>query len=267
MNLSSDYITPQLVITGYITTDTMAHKIQVRRTADYFGKEPQQVYSDAVVKINGVLLQPVGGGEYHPDSSFYGVSGATYTLEVWVDFDEDGAAEHYTANTVMPEMHVLDGVSLASIHPGDTQPPWMLMVHFQDLPGPNNFGVHLYIHQVSGQKIWYSEQLRRYFINNFGDHAAEGQYISFPALSYVIMDEMWWYEDERIKLHPGDTLIAELNTLSPEYFEFVRSAQQEISGGNPLFAGPPANMPSNIQGGALGIFGAYTASRQRILFN
>jgi hypothetical protein len=265
MDITSDYMTPRLVITGYITTDTTAHKIQVRRTAAYFGKEQQETYSNAVVKINDQQLWSVGNGEYDTDSSFYGVSGETYQLDVWLDFDEDGTDEHYTATTVMPTLHVLDSITLASISPGVTRPPWMLMVHFQDLPGPNYFGVHLYIHQTSGREIWYSEQLRRYFINSFGDYAAEGQYIRFPALSYLIMESMYWYEDERIELHAGDTLIAELNTLAPDYFEFVRTAQLEIGGGNPLFAGPPANMPSNIQGGALGIFGAYTTSRQRLI--
>ncbi|MDR0694997.1 MAG: DUF4249 domain-containing protein, partial [Prevotellaceae bacterium] len=261
MDITSDYITPRLVITGYITTDTTVHKIHVRRTAAYFGKEQQLTYSNALVKINNIPLWSAGNGEYLTDTSFYGVSGETYTLDVWLDFDEDGAAEHYTASTTMPEMHTLDSTTLASINWGSAQPPWMLMVHFQDLPGLNNFGVHCYIHQTSGREIWYSEQLWMYFINNFGDYAAEGQYISFPALSYVITESMRWHNDERIALQPGDTLIAELNTLAPDYFEFIRAAQSEINGGNPLFAGPPANMPSNIQGGALGIFGAYTVSR------
>jgi hypothetical protein len=265
MDITSDYITPRLVITGYITTDTTVHTVHVRRTAAYFGKEQQQTYSNAVVKINNVTLQPAGNGEYRTEASFAGVSGETYTLDVQLDFDGDGVQEHYTAVTTMPEKHVLDSVSLASIRQLTNTPPWMLMVHFQDLPGPNNFGVHLYIDQTSGRKIWYSEQLRRYFINNFGDHAAEGQYIRFPALSYIINKTMRWYNDEQIELQPGDTLTAELNTLAPEYFEFIRAAQTEIDGGNPLFAGPPANMPSNIQGGALGVFGAYTTSRQQVI--
>ncbi|MDR2802572.1 MAG: DUF4249 domain-containing protein [Prevotellaceae bacterium] len=267
MDITSDYIMPRLVITGYITTDTTVHKIQVRRTAAYFGTEQQLTYDNALVKINGVALRPAGNGDYLTAPSFYGVSGETYTLDVWLDFDEDGIDEHYTAATVMPAMHVLDSVTLASIQQGAAGAPWMLTVHFQDLPGTNDYGVHLYIHQAGGRDIWYSEQLRRYFINNFGDHAAEGQYISFPAYTYVIAESMWWYDDEKITLQPGDTLIAELNTLSPDYFEFIRTAQLEISGGNPLFAGPPANMPSNIQGGALGVFGAYTASRKRVVIS
>ncbi|MDR0582359.1 MAG: DUF4249 domain-containing protein [Prevotellaceae bacterium] len=265
MDITSDYITPRLVITGYITTDTTVHKIYVRRTAAYFGKERQLTYSNARVKINGVPLWPAGDGEYHTDSSFYGVCGETYTLDVWLDFDEDGTEEHYTAAAIMPEMHTLDSVTLASINRGSIKPPWMLMMHFQDLPGPNNFGVHLYIHLASGRKLWYSEQLQQYFINNFGDYAAEGEYINFPALSYIITESIRWYNNERIALYPGDTLIAELNMLASDYFEFIRTAQLEINGGNPLFAGPPANMPSNIQGGALGVFGAYTVSRQRVI--
>jgi hypothetical protein len=260
MEIATDYAPPRLVITGCVTTDTMAHKIQISRTVGYFGSEQPRTYSNATVTINGRRLQSEGNGSYATDASFYGVGEERYTLDVWVDFDEDGTAEHYTAATTMPKVHQLDSITLSSLRFGSTQAPWMILLHFQDLPGPNYFGGHLYVNDT-----WYSNKIQRYYLNFFGDYTAEGQYIHFPATSYLIQEEMRWENDTHFLVYPNDVITFELNALSEEYFEFIRTAQQEISGGNPLFAGPPANVPSNLSGGAIGIFGAYTVSRKKLI--
>ena len=109
----------------------------------------------------------------------------------------------------------------------------------------------------------YTNRIQRYYVNVFGETTAEGQYINFPV--FFIQKELNWYEDEKINLYTGDTITFELNVLSRAYYDFLRAAKREISGGNPLFAGPPANVPGNISNGALGIFGAYTISRQSVI--
>jgi hypothetical protein len=38
-------------------------------------------------------------------------------------------------------------------------------------------------------------------------------------------------------------------------------AQSEIFGNNPLFSGPPANVSTNLENGAVGIFTAYSIER------
>ncbi|MDR0729665.1 MAG: DUF4249 domain-containing protein [Prevotellaceae bacterium] len=260
MDLSTDYAPPRLVITGYVTTDTAVHRIKVSCTTPYFGTEQPRSYSSAEVQINGVRLRAVGDGEYVTDPAFFGVPGETYTLDVWVDFDDDGTPEHYSASAVMPALHRLDSITLSSVQLGTTKPPWMVIMHFQDLSGPNYFGAHLYINDTL-----YSNKMQRYFLNFFGEYVAEGQYIHFPVTSYSIREEMRWENDEPFYVYPRDSLTLELNTLSGDYFEFIRTARQEINGGNPLFAGPPANVPTNLSGGAVGIFGAYTISRKSLI--
>jgi hypothetical protein len=66
-------------------------------------------------------------------------------------------------------------------------------------------------------------------------------------------------------LEPGDTISIELNCLSEDYYNFIRTASLEVSGGNPLFAGPPANVPGNISNGAVGILGVSTVSRKSLI--
>ncbi len=68
-------------------------------------------------------------------------------------------------------------------------------------------------------------------------------------------------EDPRQAVHPGDTVTLELNCIEQEYYDFVIDAQLEIMGNNPLFSGPSANVSTNIDNGALGIFAAYSIQR------
>ncbi len=60
---------------------------------------------------------------------------------------------------------------------------------------------------------------------------------------------------------PGDTVTLELNSIDQAYYDFVGDAQLEIWGNNPLFSGPPANVRSNIDNDAIGIFTAYSIER------
>ncbi len=266
IDISTDNAAPQVVITGCITTDTMVHTVTISQTVGYFGTESPKTFDNARVKINGEELQYFGSGVYGTDPSFFGVPGTKYTLDVEVDVEGEGRLSHYTAEALMPRIHKLDSISLiparSDMDPND--PRWWLLVHFQDIKNvPNLFGAHLYI---CGLK--YSDFLRRYYLNENEEMAADGQYIRFPLIpEYTIRHEMRWNNDEKILVYTGDTLTVELNMLDRPYFDYLRAAKLEISGSNPIFAGPPANVPGNIQGGALGIFGAYTTSRRHLVLD
>ena len=262
IDISTDNAVPQLVITGYITTDTMAHVVTIAQTIAYFGVEKPKTYNNALVSINGKPLHALGGGRYSTDADFFGEPGKTYLLDVYVDKDNNGNPQHYTAVTTMPPMHTLDSITLHFFRNYNGYPMWTLYVHFQDIANvPNLFGAHLYINSIQ-----YSNKLRRYFLSNFDEGAADGQYIHFPLFPYTIHHDMRWnVRDEPFKIYTGDTLTVELNMLERTYFNYIQAAKSEVAGSNPLFAGPPANVPGNIQGGALGIFGAYTTSRQNFI--
>jgi len=262
IDITTDNAAPQLVITGYITTDTMSHVITIAQTTGYFGADISKTYDDALVTINGTPLHALGNGRYATGADFFGEPEKTYLLEAYIDKDNNGELQYYSASATMPSLHILDSITLRFFRSGsDGQPFWSIIVHFQDVMNvPNLFGAHLYINSLK-----YSNKLRRYFINQFDEGAAEGQYIRFPLFDYIIRHEMRWDGDERIKVYTGDTLTVELNMIERTYFRYLQAAKSEVMGSNPLFAGPPANVPGNIQGGALGIFGAYTTSRQSLV--
>ena len=72
-----------------------------------------------------------------------------------------------------------------------------------------------------------------------------------------------YYSDDETEeqLFPGDTVTLELHSIDRAYYDFVGDAQLEIFGNNPLFSGPPANIRSNIDNGAMGAFTAYSITR------
>jgi hypothetical protein len=263
IDITTDNDSPKLIITGLITTDTMAHKIQISRSVQYLGNENIKYYLDGIVKLNGIDLQADSLlNAYITPPDFYGIPGKEYNLDVWIDFNGNNNVEHYTASATMPDYIALDSINLNALHGTDTQggPPWILSVAFQDPPGPNYYGAGLFINKFN-----YTGSLTYYFVNEFNASVEDGKYITFPV--FFINKEMRHkdIEDQKIYLKPGDTLTLSLNSMNLDYFNFIKAAKQEIDGGgNPLFAGPPANVPSNINGGALGIFGAYTISRKQI---
>ena len=267
MYISTDNAAPQLVITGCITTDTTWHLVTISQTTGYFGSETPKTYDDATVSINGEPLYALGHGRYYTGSDFFGEPGKTYVLEAYVDKDSNGNLQRYTASATMPPMHELDSITLRIFRYHDGLPVWAIYVNFQDIANfPNLFGAHLYINSEQ-----YSNKLRRYFLNDFDESAADGRYIRFPLITeYVIANyALYWnsdnYYDNYFNLYEGDTLTVDLNMLDRAYFNYLQAAKSEVRGNNPLFAGPPANVQGNIQGGALGIFGAYTTSRKSLI--
>ena len=82
----------------------------------------------------------------------------------------------------------------------------------------------------------------------FGD-----QFINFTKHSDRKPDE---------KTVPGDTVTFEMYGISADYFKFITEAQTELFGSNPLFSGPPANISTNIDNGAVGFFAAVNVRRE-----
>lgn len=67
-------------------------------------------------------LGPFGRIRYK--NTFAAEEGKTYKLEVWIDFDNDGALEYYWATTTVPYIHTLEALSLRSILPSGNDVPF-----------------------------------------------------------------------------------------------------------------------------------------------
>jgi hypothetical protein len=69
--------------------------------------------------------------------------------------------------------------------------------------------------------------------------------------------------DEILKV--GDIVTFEINGITQDYYNYVVEAQSQIYPQTPLFSGPPSNIRTNLNNGAIGFFTAYALHRSSVI--
>ena len=269
ISLTNDGMDPMMVITC-ILTDTLsehyAHQILmenhvlIQKTTHFFGDQVIEYIEDAKVWLNSESLLMSGPGVYSL-KGFQPLPGETYTLEIHYDINEDGIDEIFTSSTTMPQECHLDSVALYPLFEGRSDYLAALVLFFKGNSGENYYGARLN-NDVSDR--FFSSRLLRYSLFQFDMFFGESTYKRLP-MDWFISHEMSYDNDSKYHIYAGDTLSVTLESLSKEYHRFLKVARDELNLNNPLFSGPSSNVPSNISGGALGIFGAYTSSSAKIV--
>ncbi len=237
IDINTDASPPQLVIYGHLTTDVMQHAISITRSSGYFDTTKPAGISYATVTISGggqtftLTESATEAGLYLTDANVCGIEGQTYTLNVSLDFNNDGQAEHYTATSYLPRAAQLDTIV---VRPSPD---------YKDFIGIHMFGF------TSPEKECY------YSFHAFRNDVAMTDSLTLFALydsDLIGVDEMYdvgcYYLDqtkEQTELTPGDRVFLRLDVLTKEYGKFLENAQGEVWGASP-FSGPPANVKSNI---------------------
>lgn len=91
----------------------------------------------------------------------------------------------------------------------------------------------------------------------FDDDFFDGLTFDFAFENPMTCNGEYLPEDYRCYFKEGDTIIIKLSKLDRESFEFMEKKYiQMYSAGNPFAT--PTNIPSNIKGGALGIWAGYS---------
>jgi hypothetical protein len=244
----------RLVVEGSVTTDTMVHRVILSKTTSYYYSQKAPVVSGASVFIRGgsfnVQLHESSPGVYETDSTFYGISGESYTLDIELD-SVVGGFKNYSAISVMSGKVSLDSLQLL-FHPEWSEEGfWEVKCFFQDPPSADYYRFLVY---RNGKLM--SDTIDKWFISD--DRFFNGIYVEGASVAFLDQGS----DDE--KLEDGDTVTIELNTITRPYARFIFDAQAELMGSNPLFSGPPANVSGNISNGAIGFFSAYTTSRKKV---
>ena len=239
VNINTEASPPRLVIYGYITTDTTQHAIRITRSSGYFVTTKPEGISRAIVSIScdGETFEleesPKEPGLYLTSPDVYGISGKTYTLNASLDFNGDGNTEDYEATSYLPFPITLDS---AAITPFPVIKDHIQVLIWGNLPEESSgyFSYHLY----RNGKIM-NDSLQ-------GFRIVDDEYIVTKKLEAISLAQLDLTR-EREKLLPGDTLTVQMESLTPEYANFIQNAQMEMWGPIPLFGGPPANIETNIR--------------------
>lgn len=229
----------RLVIYGYITSDTTQHAIRITRSAGYFATtSPVGISNADVTLVSGDERIPLAEssqtpGLYLTAADVYGMEGQTYTLQVSLDFDDDGETESFEAVSTMPYSSDLDSITLV---------PSTL---FDDV-----IEIQLYGKLPPNERNYFSFHARR---NNVvlndslsGFFIISDEYIKqkeFAGLACFYLDQ----EEEEERLIPGDIITLRIDILPKDYADFLENARHELGGTNPIFGGPPANLETNIK--------------------
>jgi hypothetical protein len=251
IELDSNY--KKLVVYGIITSDSLRHQVTLTSTTDYFYTETPPPVADASVSITyeGATIffeESEQSGVYVASEAFRGVPGTTYLLNIAnVDIDEDGNSETYSASTRMPFIVEADSITMSRF-----VTPFFSAYQVALWSGdPDETNYYSYKLFRNGTPI--NEKLADFIVQP--DELFRNNYASGLPISFLNDD------DEQEAVFPGDIVTVEINSITENYYDFITQAQSEIFGNNPLFSGPPANVSTNIDNDAAGIFTAYAVDR------
>jgi hypothetical protein len=257
MDLQLDTAARRLVVEGYVTTDTTTHYVKLTYSGSYFENKPMQGVSDAVVTLNDgtstVVLNESASveGLYLTPIDYYGVEGRTYTLDIsGVDVNGDGVTESYSANSFMNPSVPIDDVVIGYHTMWDL---WQVLLYAKDPADTENYYMF---------KVWRNDSL----VNDALDEVSLADDAFFDGSD---VNGVWVMaldsKKETENLHKGDIVKLEMACIDKTFYDFLVALQEETSPRNPLFSGPPANVPGNISNGAIGIFAAYSVDRDSAL--
>lgn len=229
----------KIVIEGGITDGTALNTIELTKNVNFDQSNTFPKVSGANVTIsdnagNSETLTETSPGIYQT-TSLIGVQGRTYFLSVVAE------GKTYSAQSTMPykvnfdslivkkELGILGGDSTLSIM------PW-----YQDPGGIKDY--YRYIRYVNGNRYKGSISVNDFF--------NDGTYNTLPLP----------FQSDGFEVKSNDTLMIEMQCVDKNIDLYFRSKQQTISG----MSGAPANPETNIVGGALGYFSAYTSQSRKI---
>lgn len=257
IELDSTYA--RLVVDGKVTTDSVKHVVMLSITSDYFSNMPAPAVQGALVELSfdDEIVQLVEDTEqpglYETPYAFRGHIGTTYSLDIsLVDVDQDGTEEHYHASGTM-----MGGSEL-------------LYIELKYYPSPFVSGYTVFMHASHPREVsdWFGFKLRKnsdlltdslHKYRVLSDELFDTGY--FPGFPIGFLSD----DDPRQAIRSGDTVSLEMNCIEEVYYDFVNEAQLEIAGYYPLFSGPPSNIVSNIDNGAMGIFAVYSIQRYSLI--
>jgi hypothetical protein len=221
---------PRLVIRGEIDNNFTHHTVQVQQTVPLPNSESFQPISGATIvvrELEGGRLFPykeMEPGQYQSTQFFSGQIGYTYELEVQY------AGKTYVARSKMPAMVPIDsiGVSKTTLF-GDNQR--FITIKFRDPAEVENY--YRYLIRLNDGPFD--------FVRVYNDRFNDGN---------VVQHDLFGLE---LSLIPGDRVSVIRQYVDANTYHFWNSIQSN----NPLEAAP-SNPPTNISGGALGLFSAYS---------
>lgn len=234
----------RLVVDAVFTTLPLEHQVKLNITANYFSAEVPPVATGATVSVtdgvNVINFLETEPGIYKTDSLARALSNTNYTLNISYN------GVDYTAQNYCDSVPKLDSVLVEYV------------------PATQNDKAYHKIRISTQEKLGYGDYYAwQIYVNGVLDNDTITEQIStddgfFPDGTYFNMFELTRMRD----LNPGDTIMVAQHAISKETYEayFAILLQTAFRGG--IFDTPPADVPTNLSEGAVGLFAASGESRK-----
>jgi len=230
IDINTDDAEPRLVIYGTISSEGRCHYISITRSTGYFSDEEPPIIKNAFVTLSYEdridTLQYNDLAKCYVTDSIAGKPYETYTLDVWLDFDNDGVMEHYQAVSKMPKGPRVDSIYLSD-YVIDRFP--VLFLYGEVYKDTEN---NLCIYTGKNNE---PKGLFDYFMIFTPDMIImQGGRYPLPFFA-------------KGGIHVGDTVNFRVDNLSRDYARFLSQASSEMSIPMPFFSSPPAEVITNIR--------------------
>ena len=251
IEIDLDQTYTRLVVDGGITNEPAHHMVRLTTSTGYFfNQEPPPVRGATVHLIHGdkrILLTELtaASGYYALPSVFKGEPGETYQLNIGFN-REIGGASRYSAKAELPTTEFqLDSIQMEY---NDRFDFWLVKVYAMDPPSRDFYKFETFLNSLAGNDT--TMRTTATPDRFFNGRNTNGFSVAF-------------FDGEL--LAAGDTLTLVMSAVTEDYFNFYSELRNESGFSNPLFAGPPANIRSNIEVGGLGYFSARKVARARVI--
>lgn len=240
----------RLVVEGYITADSTPDFVKLTTTSSYFANQPPDAVSDAEVYVisdeDTVQFFETEAGYYVPAIEMNNSIGKKYRLRIHLK-DEIGGFVDYDAEDFMKPVNPVDSIQVVFHQEWGRMGMWEVKSYVLE---PEGSDYYRFMIQKNSQIL--TDSLDEWFISD--DKFFDGNYSNGAGVGFLNQSN----PSESLK--SGDTVWLRVDNISPKFTYFIWTAQAEISGSNPMFSGPPANVKGNISNGAIGFFAAYASS-------
>lgn len=241
IELEEGYI--RLAVEGYLAPNDNKNYVRITESSGYFSNMPAPSVSNAIVTVSdgseSYTLQEDANqpGNYLFPEEFIAYREQNYEININLE-EEVGGYSDYSASAYMPRL--TDKIDSVSIEYNTDFEYWMVLLYAWEPAGPD-----YYLFNALRNDTLITDTISDVSIGN--DELIDGNYMN----GIVVMG---FAEDE---LKPGDKFTLVLSNISEDYFNYIIELQTEISLSVPIFSGPPANVSTNFNNGAVGYFAAY----------
>lgn len=249
----------RLVIDGMVTSEPSVNRVKLSLSAPYGTvKEEFEPVSNASVTVTcdgetTVFAEEGRTGIYRAPEDFHGEIGRTYHLKV--ETDMPGIAGTYEAEDVMPESGVrADAFDYYQM----TDSLWVFAIWGQDMPGIiSNYAAEISIND--GVLDEFGDWVFISGLQMFdGNYLNGGEYLFYYSNSDPARGEI------TPPLQHGDKVELYFYSISDYFYKYKMAMLDESIAHLPLFTAQPANLPTNVSGGAVGLFGCAYVTKMKL---